>query len=789
MTNKFKAVVFGWLLSLVSAVVVAQPVPTISQGELTVGIDLTYAPYAYLDNGEASGFDPDFMRLLAKKLGKTVVFKDTRIENIVIGLNANHYDVVASALYVNPQRAKQVDFLPYLQTGGVLLVRGDDPFRPEQLDALCGKRVSSMKGASWISRLNALSESYCLPRGLGAISVKEFPSAPEAGQALLAKGVDVQYEDAAVAQDVVTALQGRLAISTPQMIDPVLIGLALNKGNSALKLAIQTAMTELRASGEYERLLKKYNLAYPSAALLEANKASLSEDATAALVRSFNWGYLSTLFYKQAFWDATLTVIELSTLTWLFSGILGFVLAQARLSSRKTFSVFSGAYIWFFRSLPLLVLLIFIYNLPQAFPASSVVLSSPFMAGLIALVLSETAYMAEIHRGALQAIPKGQLEAARALGIRFLGVQKLVVIPQAFRIALPALANQYVTIIKLTSLVSVISLTEILLVGQQLYTRNFLVMETLVAVAFYYVLVVSLVTWGLRQFERRLDISRKLEQEDDSLVLDREQLTEYSKIKPAQVGEFAIEVRQAQKAFSSKQVLDKLDLTVRWGEVTALIGPSGSGKTTLIRSINGLEVLDAGDIYLEGRPFLQGGAQHAETADYWQRIVHVGMVFQSYNLFAHKTVLENVLLAPLYHGLGTHSVLRLNALALLDKVGLLAHAQKYPHQLSGGQQQRVAIARALAMRPSVMLFDEPTSALDPEWVNDVLGIIENLAKEGMTLIIVTHEMKFAFTIADRIVFMEHGKIVHDASPAAFQQIKDARLAAFLKPESASDYVI
>ena len=771
-------------LALATMHVQAQIPDTIKQGELTVGIDLTYAPYAYLENGTPSGFDPDFMRLLSKELGLDATFKDTRIENIIIGLNASHYDVVASALYVNPQRAKQVDFVPYLQTGGVLVVRGSDTFQPQTLEDLCGKSISSMKGASWIAKLNQVSESYCAPRGLKPIVVKEYPSAPEAAQALLSKGVDVQYEDAAVAQMVIESLNGRLVISSKEMLDPVLIGLAFNKNNPELKKQVYAAIQTLKANGSYDQLLKKYNLAYPSDALIEANKEALSDDIRAETLKKFNWSYLKTLFFKKEFWQATLTVIALSSLAWLFSGIFGFLLALAGQSHYKSLQGFSKTYIWFFRSLPLLVLLIFIYNLPQLIPASSIVLSSPFIAGLIALVLSESAYMAEIHRGALQSIPAGQREAGRALGIRFWGVQKLVVIPQALYNALPALANQYVTIIKLTSLVSVISLTEILLVGQQLYTRNFLVIETLVAVAFYYVLVVSIVTWLLHILENKLDVSAKKTDIDDTLKVDDTKLTALNKPSQINPNTNAVEIKNAQKSYGSNSVLKDLNLTFRWGEVTSIIGPSGSGKTTLIRSINGLEPLDQGQIDLDGKPFLYGLSEHVHNhhPDYWQRITQIGMVFQSYNLFTHKTILENVMLSPLYHQQGSTEEVREQALALLNKVGLLKQANKYPHQLSGGQQQRAAIARALAMKPSIMLFDEPTSALDPELVQDVLAVIEELVKEGMTMIIVTHEMKFAFQVSDRIIFMENGQVIHDDTPQALRNTTDVRLLRFLRHE-------
>ena len=754
---------------------------TIKDNELAIGIDLTYAPYAYLENGQPSGFDPDFTRLLAEKMGGKAIFKDTRIENIIIGLNADHYDLVASALYINPQRAQQVDFLPYLQTGGVLVVRKDDEYRPQNLNDLCGKSISSMKGASWIPALDDVTKNYCLPNGLGPIVVKEYPSAPEAAQALLSKGVDVQYEDAAVAKMVMNQLGDRLAISTKEMIDPVLIGLAFNKDNKELKEEVKQQIQALRASGEYDALLEKYNLAYPSEELILANNLSI-DDAPQAVAKGFNWSYLGGLFLNKDFWKATLTVIQLSVLTWVLALSFGFVLAIMRRSNSFVFQKVSATYIWFFRSLPLLVLLIFIYNLPQFWPASSFLLSSSFIAGLIALVLSESAYMAEIHRGALQAIPKGQAEAGKALGIPFLGIQKLIIIPQALRIALPPLANQFVTIVKLTSLVSVISLTEILLVGQQLYTRNFLVMETLLAVAFYYILIVTVATYLLRKLEDTLDVSQRETELTENITINHDQLTQYTQVNADRSGEYAIEIQNASKKYGKNSVFNGLNLAFKWSEVTTIIGPSGSGKTTLLRTLNGLETLNDGVIMLEGTPFLYGTESGHKTNhdDYNRRIVHIGMVFQNFNLFHHKTALENVMMSPLYHNLGTAEEIKLRALAMLDKVGLLNHANKYPHQLSGGQQQRVAIARALAMNPSIILFDEPTSALDPELVNDVLAVIESLAKEGMTMIMVTHELSFAFKVSDRVIFMEDGEVLHDGSPESFQNTTDPRLARFVQ---------
>jgi glutamate transport system ATP-binding protein len=215
------------------------------------------------------------------------------------------------------------------------------------------------------------------------------------------------------------------------------------------------------------------------------------------------------------------------------------------------------------------------------------------------------------------------------------------------------------------------------------------------------------------------------------------------------------------KHFGSLHVLRDVNLSVAAGEVVVVIGPSGSGKSTLCRTINRLETIDDGGIELDGQALPAEGRALAGLRS------EVGMVFQSFNLFAHKTVLENVMLAPMKVRRTPKAEARRTALELLTRVGVATQKDKYPAQLSGGQQQRVAIARSLAMRPKVMLFDEPTSALDPEMINEVLDVMTSLAREGMTMIVVTHEMGFARRAADRVVFMADGQIIEDAAPSTF----------------------
>ncbi|MEU5426452.1 amino acid ABC transporter ATP-binding protein [Streptomyces olivoreticuli] len=222
-----------------------------------------------------------------------------------------------------------------------------------------------------------------------------------------------------------------------------------------------------------------------------------------------------------------------------------------------------------------------------------------------------------------------------------------------------------------------------------------------------------------------------------------------------------IELRNVNKHYGKLHVLKDIDLTVGRGEVVVVIGPSGSGKSTLCRTINRLEPVESGTITLDGHPLPDEGRELARLR------AEVGMVFQSFNLFAHKTVLANVSLAQIKVRKRGKEEADKRSRELLERVGLLAHADKYPAQLSGGQQQRVAIARALAMDPKALLFDEPTSALDPEMINEVLEVMQQLARDGMTMVVVTHEMGFARSAANRVVFMADGRIVEDRTPEEF----------------------
>jgi polar amino acid transport system permease protein len=517
-----------------------------------------------------------------------------------------------------------------------------------------------------------------------------------------------------------------------------------------------------------------------------------------------DWVYVCKLFGYLPFWQASLNVIALAVLSWSISVVLGMFVALGKQSRVKPISWLCGIYVWFFRSLPLLVLLIFVYNAPAVFPELKTVIGTPFLAGLVALVLSETAYISEIHRGGLKSVSVGQIEAAQALGLGWFRVEFGVVVPQAIRVALPSLANELVVIIKMTSLVSSISMTELLLVGQRLYTRNFKVLETLLVVAVFYVMLVTIFDGALKLLERRLDVTKR--KREAARVSDSTAGGTVGEMAGGSIGEMVgesigealdvtrphhphegeplIAAKDVHKKYGATEVLKGIDLTVHRGEVVAIIGPSGSGKTTFIRTMNGLEPINGGDLLYRSQPIgyrLVGGEYRSPDAhELAEQREEIGMVFQQFNLFPHMTVLENVVYAPLKLNKIRKTQSRNIGLEYLGRVGLAEHADKYPHQLSGGQQQRVAIARALAMKPEMVLFDEPTSALDPELVGEVLATMTQLAQDGLTMVVVTHEMRFARKVADWVVFMEAGKIIEQGeSERVFNNPQTERLRQFL----------
>jgi polar amino acid transport system permease protein len=492
-----------------------------------------------------------------------------------------------------------------------------------------------------------------------------------------------------------------------------------------------------------------------------------------------------TLVFSPLTAEAAWVTIWVATVAQAMGLAIGVAVAPALMAQARVAWAPAWVYLWVFRGTPLLAQILFFYAvLPQLGLRLDVVST-----GLLALGVNEGARMAEVVRSGLQAVPGEQRDAAYALGLSPFKTFWLVVLPQAFRIFLPTLINNYAYMIKATSLLSVISFSEVLRVSQQLAESTTRPLEAYSAAAIWYLAILTVVMFGHKYLERRLAVS-----DADRAPRGRPQLVVERTCAPVRgvspghsdTRPIVVEARGLSKRLGGALVLDSIDISVRRGEVVVVIGRSGSGKSTLLRCLNRLESADAGWVALEGEPFgekrLADGSTRPlpERTTRWQR-VRMGMVFQSFHLFPHLTVLENVTAAP-------RKVLRKlpreaeeSGRKLLGSLGLADKADAFPSELSGGQKQRVAIARAMAMEPAILLFDEPTSSLDPEAVTELLGSLQVLANEGATMIIVSHEIGFARAVADRVIVMEDGRIVEEGAPdEVLGSPRDPRTRSFLE---------
>ncbi|MDR7378454.1 polar amino acid transport system permease protein [Rhodoferax ferrireducens] len=527
----------------------------------------------------------------------------------------------------------------------------------------------------------------------------------------------------------------------------------------------------------------------------------------------WGWGVFAEWFFAEPVLIGLGRTLLLTAAGALFGFILGTGLALARVSRSPLLARLSWGFVWIFRSIPVIVLLLIINNLGYLYetvslgvPYTSTVffsypttqLISPFVAALLGLTLNQAAFSSEIIRGGILSVDQGQLEAAAALGLPRRRQAFRIVLPQAMRSILPSAFNEIIGLAKGTSNVYILALPELFYTIQIIYRRNLEVIPLLMVATVWYLVILTVLSIAQHQIERHFSKgalrnhqaapwarwlrARRPAQATAPTPAVRSEAPALRAVPPSTGGE--VSVHGVSKSFGALQVLEDVTLSVPSGSVTVVLGPSGSGKSTLLRTINHLERVDAGFIAIDGE--LVGYRKDADTlyelreSDILARRVDVGMVFQNFNLFPHLTVLENIVEAPIAVRGQHRADAESQAFELLARVGLADKAHAYPRQLSGGQQQRVAIARALALRPKVLLFDEPTSALDPELVGEVLDVIKELARSGTTLLIVTHEIGFAREVADRIVFMEQGRIVEVGTPEqVFNAPRHARTAAFL----------
>ena len=485
--------------------------------------------------------------------------------------------------------------------------------------------------------------------------------------------------------------------------------------------------------------------------------------------------YLASSFLLKG----ALLAVEIAALAMVIGLLLGFSLAMMRLSRIAALSGAAWFYIWFIRGTPLLLQLVFIYD---ALPAVGITLDT-FTTAVLGFALNEAAFSAEIIRGGILAVNRDQGIAAAALGMPPSMTLRRIILPQAMRGILPGIANQAISMIKGTSIASVIFVNELTFRAEQIVGQNFQFFTVFAAAGAIYLVLTSMVAVAQVAAERRFDFLREpvfraraaahragpplpaSSSGADLPALIGELCPSFA---PDGAGPF-VACRNVRKAYGDRVVLRDVDFEVARGEVVVIIGPSGSGKSTLLRLINHLDALDGGEITVDGslvgyRRTGEGRLRPSGKLAKARADARIGMVFQHFNLFEHITAIENVMEAPVRVQGQAPAQARTTALRLLAGMGLASHADHRPHRLSGGQKQRIAIARALAMSPRLMLFDEPTSALDPELVGEVLGVIRGLAQGGMTLIIVTHEVRFAREVADRVVFMDDGVIVEQGPP-------------------------
>jgi len=464
---------------------------------------------------------------------------------------------------------------------------------------------------------------------------------------------------------------------------------------------------------------------------------------------------------------------------------LGLVLALMRLSRYAVIRSLAWTYIWFMRGTPLLLQLVFLFDV---LPAAGIKLDAVTTA-IVGFTLNEAAFAAEIIRGSILSVSRSQSVGAAALGMPPWLAMRRILLPQAMRAMLPAMGNQTISLIKSTSIASVIFVNELTFRAEQIVGQNFQFFQVFAAAGLIYLLITSAVAVVQAVLEKHFDYlrepsgstafppaflgMRRREPPARPVASRREDLPALIRdicgdLEGGAGGPFVV-FRNVQKTYGGREVLKGIDFTVNRGEVVVLMGPSGSGKSTLLRMVNHLEPLDWGRITVDGslvgyEPAPGGTLKPVRRLAQARAQARIGMVFQQFNLFDHLTAVENIMEAPVRVYRQPPEQARANALRLLSSVGLADHADHHPHRMSGGQQQRVAIARALAVSPRLMLFDEPTSALDPELVGEVLNVMRRLAEAGMTMLVVTHEVRFARDVADRIVFMDDGVIVEEGPP-------------------------
>ncbi len=477
--------------------------------------------------------------------------------------------------------------------------------------------------------------------------------------------------------------------------------------------------------------------------------------------------------------NGLLVTLEITVFAGLFGTVLGLIHCLLIRSKNKLISTLARAWSKLIQGIPSLVVLMIIYFV--IFASSSL---SPVAIGILSFSLMFGVSVAGILNAGIQAVDKGQWEAASALGFTKAGCFVRIILPPAVKHALPLYVGEFVAMLKLTSIVGYISIEDLTKAGDIIRSRTYEAFFPLITTALIYFVIASIISFAFSGLEKAIDPLSRPRRLPKGVVEISGELPAAAPKAEAAVGEELIRIEHLKKVYPNATPLSDVNTTIHRGEVITIIGPSGTGKSTLMRCINRLETPTDGKIIVFGENVCD------KKTDLNKIRRKMGMVFQSFHLFGHLTVIENVMLAPTVLNKQPKQEAYENAMRLLKSVGVAEKALNYPDELSGGQKQRVAIARCLAMSPEIILLDEPTSALDPTMVGEVQAVIKQLSAENYTMMIVTHEMKFAKEASTRIFYMDSGVIYEDGTPEQiFEAPKKERTRAFVKRLRTLEYTI
>lgn len=489
----------------------------------------------------------------------------------------------------------------------------------------------------------------------------------------------------------------------------------------------------------------------------KANKHGAAGFSIGTVWESLKQSFVNNLVKEDRYMmvvDGLCVTLLITVLSVLFATLLGALLCWMHMNRRQWLGRLANAYVELMRGIPVLVLLMLMFYV--------ILVPMKLTGAVVAIVtfsLYSSAYFCEMFRAAISSIDRGQTEAGLALGFSPLQTFVYIILPQAVRAVMPVYTGEVVSMLKGTSIVGYIAVADLTKAGDLIRSRTFDAFFPLIIVSIIYFALAWLIGAVLRSLSKQRATLVNLDDKIDEQVVTDAAPASLS-ASEAENNEPLIAIKHLSKTYSNGlQVLRDVNTEIKRGDVISIIGPSGTGKSTFLRCLNQLEKATSGSIDIEGENIL---AKNADLSHIRQKM---GMVFQSFNLFNGRTILDNITLAPVKLLGKSKEDARRDALALLDIVGLRCKANHYPDQLSGGQKQRIAIARALAMEPKILLFDEPTSALDPSMVSEVLTVINSLAQKGMTMLIVTHEMRFARKVSSRIFYMDEGIIYEEGTPS------------------------